>query len=204
MPLRVQACSHWRPLGGSGQAPGHRGIWAEDQDSRSALPAWLPRASLGGLNLGYRHPPGLGFPSCGGPGPRAGAGRALLLRILPSVQRGRPTGPVPGSGTLGWHPGLPSCCSAFPSSLTAALRLTPPFAAGRRGRGRLGCRLVWGLSREFQGCSCREPQTQTPAGWLLAQGLPAPGHLVPIWAPGHIWRLNHRQQWVGPGVLLNG
>lgn len=62
--------------------------------------------------------------------------------------------------------------SAFPSSPIAALWLTPPFAAGRRRKGGLGCQLTWGPSREFQGCSwpaCREPQTQTPAGWQLVE-----------------------------------
>lgn len=62
--------------------------------------------------------------------------------------------------------------SAFPSSPTAALRLTPPFAAGRRRKRELGCQLAWELSCELQGCSwpaCREPQTQTPVGWRLAE-----------------------------------
>lgn len=68
MPLRVQAYSHWRPLGGSGQAPGHPGIWAEDQDRGSALPAWLPRASLGGLNLGSQTSSRARFPQLWGAG----------------------------------------------------------------------------------------------------------------------------------------
>lgn len=62
--------------------------------------------------------------------------------------------------------------SAFPSSPTAALRLTPPFAAGRRRKRELGCQLAWELSCELQRCSwpaCREPQTQTPVGWRLAE-----------------------------------
>lgn len=35
-----------------------------------------------------------------------------------------------------------------------------------------------------------DPDTCRLAAGRVPQGLPAPGQLVPIWAPGHIWRLN--------------